>query len=283
MKKSVSIWSFHGDWSLKEKFSLARRAGFAGIEIDLTEDGPINFKTSSRELTSIRRQAEKFGLQLSGLATGLYWTANGGSRDGAIREKTFRILSRQIACAGPLGIDAVLVVPATVGADFIPNCEIVPYAEAYAGARALINRALPLAEKAGVILGIENVWNKFLLSPLEMRDFIDQFQSGFVGAYFDVGNVLATGYPEDWIQILAKRIARLHVKDYRRNVGTIDGFVDLLAGDVNWKAVVRALQKVGYSGWCTAEMIPPIPFYRYYPETLLFNTSRALDSILEQV
>jgi len=107
-----------------------------------------------------------------------------------------------------------------------------------------------------VALCIENVWNKFLLSPLEMRDFIDSFNSEMVGAYFDVGNVLLTGYPEHWIRILESRIKRVHVKDFRRSVGTVDGFVDLLEGDVDFQAVKEALSDIGYDGYVTAEMLP---------------------------
>jgi hexulose-6-phosphate isomerase len=130
-----------------------------------------------------------------------------------------------------------------------------------------------------VCLGIENVWNKFLLSPLEMRDFIDSFQSEWVGSYLDVGNALATGYPEHWIRILSHRIKRVHFKDYRRAVGSVAGFVDLLSGDVHWPAVMRELRAIGYSGWIAAEMIPPVPFYKYSPEVLIQNTARAMDAI----
>jgi L-ribulose-5-phosphate 3-epimerase len=166
-----------------------------------------------------------------------------------------------------------------VGVDFIPGCETVPYETAYRHATAFLKAALQRAEKSGVTLGIENVWNKFLLSPLEMRSFLDQFGSERIGAYFDVGNALATGYPEHWIDILGKRIVRVHFKDYRRAVGSIDGFCDLLSGDVNWPAVTGALRAAGYDGWIAAEMIPPVPFYKHAPEVLIHNTSRAMDAI----
>ena len=120
----------------------------------------------------------------------------------------------------------------------------------------------------------------FWSSPLEMRGFIDQFQSEWVGAYFDVGNALATGYPEHWIEILGSRIVRVHFKDYRRAVGSVDGFCDLLSGDVNWPAVVQTLISLKYEGWVVAEMIPPVPFYKHCPEVLIHNTSRAMDAIL---
>lgn len=280
MKKSISIWSFYGNWSFNDKLKLAREAGFEGFEIDLSEDGPVTPGSRKADLNKVRAAAEKAGITLSGLATGMYWGANPASSSAAVRGKAAKILGKQITSAAALGIDSILVVPGTVGADFIPGGEVVPYDLAYARAKDFIEDALPLAEKHGVNLCIENVWNKFLLSPLEMRDFIRRFKNPRVKAYFDVGNALATGYPEHWIPILGKQIARVHVKDYRRAVGSVDGFVDLLSGDVDWPAVIKALRSIKYDGWITAEMIPPVPFYKHSPETLIFNTSRAMDGIL---
>ena len=280
MKKSVSIWSFYGNHDLQGKMRLAARSGFEGFEIDLTEDGPLNFKSTAKDFAAIRAMAEKEGVRLSGLASGLYWGANPASADAAIRDRARQIIDRQISCAEALGIDAILVVPGSVGVDFIPGCEVVDYEAAWNRAKEFIAGAVPGAERAGVQLGIENVWNKFLLSPLEMAAFIDQFGSEIVGSYFDVGNALATGYPEQWIRILGKRIRRVHFKDYRRNVGSVDGFCDLLSGDVDWKAVVDSLRAAGYGGWVTAEMIPPVPFYKHCPDVLIENTSRAMDAIL---
>ncbi len=279
MKASISIWSFPAAMDLAEKMRLARAAGFDGFEIDLTEDGPVNLRSTPAELKAVRREADKHGLQLSGLATGLYWGANGASGDPKIVARASAILKRQLTAAAGLGLDAVLVIPGSVGVDFIPGAEVVPYGDAYDRARKFVAAAVPLAEKLKVSIGIENVWNKFLLSPREMAGFIDSFQSERIGAYFDVGNALATGYPEHWIQLLGKRIVRVHVKDYRRNVGTVDGFVELLSGDVNWPAVMQTLRAVPYEGWCTAEMIPPVPFYKHGPEVLIENTARALRRI----
>lgn len=279
MKKSISIWSFYGDWDLKQKMRLARDTGFEGIEIDLSGDGPLNLETSQAEVDRIAQLAKEVGITLSGLATGMYWEYNPASSRQETRSQARRILEKQIRSASQLGIDAILVVPGSVGADFIPDCEEVPYDAAWKRATAFVGQAIPLAEEMGVTIGIENVWNKFLLSPLEMKRFIDQFDSKSVGAYFDVGNVLANGYPEHWIPILGERICRVHVKDYRRAVGSVNGFVDLLSGDVNWPAVAQALSAIGYEGWVAAEMIPPVPFYKYAPETLIENTSRAMDSI----
>ncbi len=281
MKKSISTWSFYGNWNLEQKLQLAKDAGFKGFEIDLTEDGPVNLQSSEGNLSAVRKLADKIGIQFSGLATGLYWEANGASENPTTRAKAGHILKRQTECAHGLGLDAILLVPAAVGVDFIPGCEVIAYDVAYDYAKGLVQNALPLAEKLGVTICIENVWNKFLLSPIEMRSFIDEFENPQVGAYFDVGNVLSTGYPEQWIRILETRIKRVHFKDYRRAVGTTDGFVDLLAGDVNWPAVIAALTEIQYSGWVAAEMIPPIPFYKHCPEVLIHTTSLAMDAILK--
>ncbi|MEM9160266.1 MAG: sugar phosphate isomerase/epimerase family protein [Verrucomicrobiota bacterium] len=281
MRKSISIWSFYGDWDLRQKMQLAKDAGFEGIELDISDDGPISLKTGQDEHCKVRDLADEIGLKLSGLATGLYWGANPASNDQAQRDKAREVLEKQIRAAADLGVDAVLVVPGSVGADFIPGCEELPYDAVWERAIKFVKSGLAFAGESGVTIGIENVWNKFLLSPMEMRRFIDQFDSLRVGSYFDVGNVLATGYPEHWISILGERIKRVHVKDYRRAVGTVDGFVDLLSGDVNWPKVMGMLKEIGYEGWVAAEMIPPVPFYKHAPETLIDNTSRAMDKIME--
>ena len=280
MRKSISIWSFSPTLSLTDRLRLAREAGFDGFEVDLSDDGPLTPGSSAKEIAGVRTLAEKSGMQLSGLATGLYWGTNPASANSAVRFRAEAILKKQIEIAHSLALDAILVVPATVGADFLPNCEIVPYDLAWQRATDFIRAALPLAEKAGVRICVENVWNKFLLSPLEMRQFVSQFDSEWIGVYFDVGNAVATGYPEHWINILGQRIHRVHLKDYRRAVGSVDGFVEILSGDINWPFVMGALRAIGYDGWLTAEMIPPVPFYKYAPETLLFNTSRAMDALL---
>jgi len=170
-----------------------------------------------------------------------------------------------------------LVIPGMVNADFISNCEIVEYDLAYERAFDAIKKELQFAKEKKVEIGIENVWNKFLLSPLEMRDFIDKLSSAHAGAYFDVGNVVYSGYPEHWIKILNKRIKKVHLKDYRRIAGGLHGFVDLLAGDVDFPAVIKALREINYDGWLTAEMLPP---YQHYTDQILINTSLSMDRII---
>ncbi len=133
-----------------------------------------------------------------------------------------------------------------------------------------------IAEQYQVNIGIENVWNKFLLSPLEMRDFIDKIGSKYLGSFFDVGNILAFGYPEHWIRILGKRIKKVHIKDFRKDIGNVTGFTSLLEGDVNWPAVMQALKEIGYNDFIIAELSP----YKFYPEQLVENTSKAMDKIM---
>ena len=137
----------------------------------------------------------------------------------------------------------------------------------------------PYAAARGVVIGIENIWNKFLLSPLEMRDYIDEIASPWVGVFLDVGNMLAFGYPQHWIRILGRRIRKIHFKDYRRGMPGLAGFVDLLAGDVDWAAVTDALEEIGYAGWVNAEMCPT---YRHYPDQMIRKTSAAMDRILRR-
>lgn len=142
---------------------------------------------------------------------------------------------------------------------FNPASEVISYAVCYKRAFDAVSKLVGNAEKTGVTLCIENVWNKFLLSPLEMRNFIDSFESRRVGSYFDIGNVLLTGYPDQWINILGRRIKRVHVKDFKKSSGTAEGFVDLGEGDVDFAAVKKALKAVKYNGYVTAEMLPFVP------------------------
>jgi hexulose-6-phosphate isomerase len=273
MKKSISTWSFCGNWNLDEKLRLAKAAGYEGFEIDLSEDGPVNLASTAADLKAVRALAKKRGVALSGLATGLYWGANACSEDFAVRQKAAAILKKQIECAFALGIDAILVVPGAVGVDFIPGGEVVPYQLAYERAKEFIGAAIPAAEKAGVTICIENVWNKFLLSPLETRDFIDSFGSPFLQAYFDVGNILLYGYPHHWIETLAGRIKKVHVKDFEVNSGT---FVGLLQGSVDFPRVMNALRGVGYDDYLTAE----VSSYAQYPEQFVRDVGADLEAII---
>ncbi len=277
MKKGISIWSFAAGLSLPEIFALTKKAGYDGVELALDETGPVSLESTAEDMAKVRAQAAAAGVELYSLATGLYWSYPLTSDDEAVRAKARHILRRQLQCAAWLGCGRILVIPGAVGVEFAPALGVTPYETVYLRAQEALRALAPEAQALGVVIGVENVWNKFLLSPLEMRNFIDSIGSEFVGSYFDVGNVVAFGYPEHWIPVLGKRIAAVHFKDYRREAGNLSGFVDLLSGDVNWPAVMRELRAVPYEGWVTAEMLPP---YRYHPEQILFNTSAAMDAIL---
>jgi L-ribulose-5-phosphate 3-epimerase len=221
--------------------------------------------------------ADNLGIEISSLSSAMFWDYSLTSGNDEITRYARSILKKMIEIASWLNVGTILVVPGYVDVPFNPNAEVVPYEEAYQRAKKEINRFVHLAEENEVVIGIENVWNKLLLSPLELRDFIDSFSSERVGSYFDVGNVMLTGYPEDWIRILGHRIKGVHVKDFKKAVGNINGFVGLLEGDVDWKEVLRALLDVRYDRYLVAEIIPP---YTHYPEVTIKNTSIALDYIL---
>ena len=276
MKKGISIWSF-AETDLKKCFQLARDAGFDGVEVALDEKGMVSLESTKEDAETVKAWAKEAGVALYSVASGLYWKKNYTASSEEIRKEAKEITRKQLQVASWLGCQSILVVPGAVGVDFEPGSEIVDYDVAYDRCLEALKELAPVAEEYQVELCIENVWNKFLLPPLEMRDLIDKVNSPWVGSYFDVGNVLYCGYPEQWIKILGKRIRKVHFKDFKRSVGTLDGFGDLLSGDVNWKNVRAALEKNGYDGWVTAEMLPP---YAQYPETILYNTSNAMNRII---
>jgi len=277
MKKGISIWSFP-EGSLKESFALAKDAGFEGVEVALDENaGEITLSSTEKELLNVKRQAEECGIELYSVASGLYWSYFLNDEDDSVRQKAQDIVKKQLETAAILGCDSILVIPGCVNAEFAAPGKVMDYETCYNRSLESIMKVRQYAEEYKVNIGLENVWNKFLLSPLEMRDFIDKVGSDWVGSYLDIGNTLANGYPEHWINTLAGRIKKVHFKDYRVEAGGLHGFVDLLAGDVNYPAVMEALKKVGYDGWVTAEMIPN---YKYHTETIIYNTSNAMDRIL---
>ncbi len=279
MKKAISIWSFK-EKTISQSIRLAKEAGFDGIELSLDEKGELSLESTEGDLLAIKKEADQNGLAIHSLATGLYWSYSLTADDESERNKALAVAKKQIETAKILGATSVLIVPGGVGVDFVEGWKTVRYDIVYERALVAFNLLKETAEQHGIQIGIENVGNKFLISPLEMRDFIDAIGSPNVGAYLDVGNVIYTmGYPEHWIEILGKRIRKVHFKDYRRAAGGLHGFVDLLAGDVDWISVMASFAKIGYDGWVTAEMLPP---YSQHSEQILFNTSASMDSILEK-
>ncbi len=248
MKKGISFWSFRNK-SYEEAFAYAKKCGFDGVEVTLDRDGELTPETSDSDVLKIKALAKKYGITLYSVATGLFWQYPLTSNDKNVREKAKEILYRQLEVAKLLGCGHILVVPGSVSAD-------VPYDIAYERALEAIKDGAKKAAECGVVIGVENVWNNFLLSPLEYRRFIDEANSPFVKAYFDVGNVVYEGWPEQWIDILGKRIGKIHIKDYVRNNRTLAGFCDIGRGDVDFDAVTKALERAGYNDFCTAEVFP---------------------------
>ncbi len=276
MKKSISFWSFSGK-NVFEAMKLAKQAGFDGIELTLDAAGDVTMDTTAEQLAEIRRAADEIGIALPSVASSLYWTYSFTSDDPAEREMAHNVAVKEIEIAAALGADTVLIVPGSVAVEFVPERPVVPYDVCWDRALAEMKRLAPVAEAHRVNIGVENVWNQFLLSPLEMRAFIDAIGSEWVGSYFDVGNVLFAGYPEHWIHILGSRIKKVHFKDFKRNPGGLNSFVDILSGDVNWAAVMQAFADIGYDNWATGEMTVP---YAFAPDQIIYNTSASMGRIL---
>jgi hexulose-6-phosphate isomerase len=255
----------------------AKRHGYDAVELCIGETGALSLSATLAECAKIRDSAERMGLTIPSVASGIYWEYALGDSEKDLRQKAAETLRRMIEITNALGARTLLTIPGAVDIFFQPDRAPFSYDSVWEHAREGIAEILPIAEQHKVALGIENVWNKFLLSPMEMASFIDSFSSPAIGAYVDVANVLPYGYPEQWLRILGKRVVGIHFKDYRRAVGTGEGFVDLLAGDVNWPEVMKAIHEIGYEGPVVAEMIP---LYKYYPDVRIANTSCAMDAIL---
>ncbi|NLV58847.1 MAG: sugar phosphate isomerase/epimerase [Clostridiales bacterium] len=293
MQKGINVWSFDPSLSMEQCMILAKDAGFEGIELALAAKGPLSLESTDDDAKAIRAMAEKVGIYINALATGLYWQYSLTSDRPDIREKAKAVARREMELGKLLGADVVMVCPGAVGVDFQPadvvpdakeieffaGSEIIDYEVAYQRSQDALRELALDAERIGIRIGVENIWNKFLLSPLEMRDFIDGIGSPWVGVWLDVANMMMYGYPQHWIRILSHRIIKVHFKDFRCAVKTLDGFVDLLAGDVDWKAVKKALDDIGYDGWCNGEMCPT---YKQYTDQMIYNCSAAMDCILER-
>jgi hexulose-6-phosphate isomerase len=270
--KGISVWAFDPKRPLPEVFRMAKENGFQAVEVAIAEDGPITPQSTQDDCRRIIEQANEAGVQVTSLASGLGWQYPMTTTDKETRDKGIEYTRQSLHVAKWLGVDTILCVPGGVGAEFIDGFKGAPYDVAYANAMDALNELKPVAEETGVSIGVENVWNKFLLSPLEFRDFLEKIGSDQIGIYFDTGNVIATGYPEQWIHLLGKHIKRVHFKDFKRDVGNLDGFCDLLEGDVDYAAVMKALREVGYNGPVVAEF--------FEVEDNLGKISTAMDKIL---
>jgi hexulose-6-phosphate isomerase len=270
MKTGINQWAFPCGVTTEQALDLAKKAGFETFEACVDEEGPLRLDATEADATAIRRRADKLNIEITSVGSGMGWKYPLSSPDPAVRELGKEAVATSLRIARWLGADTVLVVPGLVTPD-------VPYDLALENALTSIEALAPAAEQLQVSIGLENVWNKFLLSPIEMRGFIDQCESAYVGAYFDIGNILPYGYPEQWIRILGKRIRKVHAKDFRASTGNLDGFVMLLEGDVNWPEVMAALREIGYNGALTAEFSP----YKHAPEVLLRHAHASLAAIIK--
>ncbi|OHR70668.1 xylulose 5-phosphate 3-epimerase [Bacillus sp. HMSC76G11] len=270
MLKGINQWCYPEGTPLEKVFEYSSNAGFDAVELNVyEEDGlGLTLDTTIQEAELIAKQAEQHGLKLLSLSTALLWKAPLSSLDVTVREHGRKIVKKQLELASVMGIDTILVVPGLVNAE-------TSYEVCYELSQNEIRKLSADAEIKEVNIGIENVWNHFLLSPLEMARYIDEINSDYVGAYFDVGNVLQFGYPEQWIRILKDRIRKVHVKDFSKKVGNITGFVPLLSGDVNWTSVMEALHEIGYHDVITAELTP----YQISANELANDTARHMDII----
>lgn len=280
MKKGINYWSFPGGLDGKKDFAEAveeaKDLRYEGIEVCLFAEGPLSLDISESDVGKLKQQIEGAGLEAASVTSGELWAHQLTSDDPSDREQGKQIVTKCLEVASQLGATGILVVPGAVQAPF-GDSPVIQYDVAVQRVEDAMRDLVPVAEKHKVAMGIENVWNKMFLSPLEARNFVDKLGSEYLGWFFDVGNVLQFGMPEQWIRILGKRIKKVHVKDFRRAVATLDGFVDLLEGDVDWPEVMKALREVGYDDYLIAEMIP---YYTHAPETRVANTSLAMDKIM---
>jgi L-ribulose-5-phosphate 3-epimerase len=243
LRNSLGIGMIAEGASLTDKFRLAAELGFDGIELY----SPADFTTDD-----VLAAKEASGLEVSNVVDSVHWQSTLGDADEAVRAQGRQALERALADCKAWGGSSVLLVPAVVNKD-------IAYDHAWTRSLAEIRRVLPRAEELGVPIAVENVWNQFLLSPLEAARYVDELASPRLGWHMDVGNVVNYGWPEQWIRVLGARIVCLHVKEFSRKKRDAEGLwkgfeVELGEGDCDWPAVTRALDEVGYSGWAVAEV-----------------------------
>ena len=238
IKKGLVFDMLPNTLSYTERFALARRVGFEVVQAPTTPD--------KHEAEELKKAADAANIRIDSVMNMAHWEYPLSSGDAAAVEKSMEGMRTSLHNAKLWGSDTVLLVPAVVNAQ-------TSYKEAWERSQKQIRKLIPLAAELKVVIAIEEVWNKFLLSPLEMAKYIEEFQSPWIKAWFDVGNVVFYGYPQDWIRTLGKSINKVHIKDFKRRK---DGYewVNLGEGDVDWAAVRRAFADVGYAGSAIAEL-----------------------------
>jgi hexulose-6-phosphate isomerase len=238
IRKAVEFSMLPPTLSVADRFQVARDCGFEAIECPTTPD-----PSKAEEILAASKSAK---LPIHSVMNAEHWRSPLSSADPAVVEKSLEGMRTSLHNAKLWGADTVLLVPAVVNPE-------TPYGEAWTRSQREIRKLIPLAAELKVIIGIEEVWNKFLLSPLEFARYVDEFNSPWIRAYFDIGNVAIQAYPHDWIRTLGKRIVKLHVKDFafRKHVAE---FTPLLEGEIDWHAVHSALTDIGYQGTATVEL-----------------------------
>ncbi len=243
IKKSLKFGMVQEELSVLDKFKLLKDLGFDGVELDSPND------LDHKEILKAR---DETGLEIPGVVNSLHWKMPLSDPDPSVRKRCVDSMKDALRNCSAYGGTTVLLVPAVVN-------EKVSYVDAYQRSQEEIRKILPVAEETGIKIAIENVWNNFLISPVEAARYIDEFDNEMIGWYFDVGNIVRYGWPEHWIEALGSRIMKIDIKEYsrekQRNEGVWKGFqVELLEGDCNWPVVNQALRKVGYQGWGSAEV-----------------------------
>jgi hexulose-6-phosphate isomerase len=240
-KKSVLITMLPKDLPFVDRFKLAVEVGFGGIEMQTVTD--------ARQAEEIRDAAQKSGLRIHSVMNSEHWRSPISSGDPAVVDKSVAGMETSLRNAKLWGADAVLLVPAVVDAT-------TGYKDAWTRSQKVIReRLLPMARDMKIVIAVEEVWNKFLLSPLEMARYVDEFESPWVRAYFDVGNIVFYGFPQDWIRTLGPRIVKVHLKDFALERGKGQFFWrNIGEGDIDWVEVRRALSDIKYAGYVTTEV-----------------------------
>jgi hexulose-6-phosphate isomerase len=258
MKKGICIGCLPGDLSDEEKLRLAKGAGYDGVEVNTYED-----LRAAEQFAALARQ---IGVELPSVMASGHWKFPLSSADEETRQQGLANIRLSVDTAVVCGGSTVLVVPGVVN-------ERQPYRDAYRIALDSMREMAAYAGEHGIKLAVENVWNRFLLSPMEMQRFVEEIGSPHVGVYFDTGNILAYGYPQTWIRELGSLILKVHVKDFDLNSRQ---FKHLLQGSVNWPEVRAALREIGYDDYLTAEL----PLYPTYPDQMVRDTARHIERIV---
>ena len=232
------------DKSLDYVIGLCVDAGYDAVELVFEEGSDPDIDMSDDEIRGVRKKCNDAGIEIG---SSIAWYAERGcflSESSEEREQGKKCLRRSIEVANVLGVDAVLLHPGQLSAN-------ATYEQCWDWMLGELKEIAPLAEEKGVTVGIENVWNKFLLSPKEMADFVDAVGSSRIGTYLDTANMMLYGYPEHWIRGLGSRISRVHFKDFVRREKT---FVPLMDGDTEWGTIVKDLRDIGYDSYVIHEV-----------------------------